>query len=113
MFGSGFFRARLVRRMISTVAALLAFLGGVLVLVGSIGAGALVGLFGILLGLGALLGAWWIYRGGRALLFPRARLSFAGFLTTAAGVILFTLGFGLDAMLVIAGGVLSWVATVL
>jgi hypothetical protein len=99
--------------MISTVAALLAFLGGVLVLVGSVGGGVLVGMFGILLGLGALLGAWWIYRGGRAFLFPRARLSFAGFLTTAAGVILFILGFGLDAMLVIAGGLLSWVATIL
>jgi len=99
--------------MVSTVAALLAFVGGVLVLVSSLGQGVAVGFLGILVGLASLLGAWWIYRGGKALLFPRARLSFAGFLTTGAGVVLFLLGFGLDAILVIAGGTLSWVATIL
>jgi hypothetical protein len=99
--------------MISTVAALLAFVGGVLVLVGSLGHGIAVGFLGIVIGLASLLGAWWIYRGGKAVLFPRARLSFAGFLTTAAGVILLILGFGIDAILVIAGGITSWVATIL
>ncbi len=99
--------------MVSTVAALLAFVGGVLVLVSSLGHGAVVGIFAILVGLAALLGSWWIYRGGKALLFPRARLTFAGFLTAAAGVLLFILGFGLEGILVIAGGVLSWVATIL
>lgn len=113
MFAGGFFRARFVRRMISTVAALLAFVGGVLALVASLGHGIVVGFLGLLLSLASLLGAWWIYRGGKALLFPRARLSFAGFLTTAAGVVLLILGFGLDAILVIAGGVASWVATIL
>ncbi len=113
MFAGGFFRARFARRMISTVAALLAFVGGVLALVASLGHGLVVGFLGLLLSLASLLGAWWIYRGGKALLFPRARLSFAGFLTTAAGVVLLILGFGLDAILVIAGGVASWVATIL
>lgn len=113
MFAGSFFRARLARRLISTVAALLAFVGGVLVLVGSLGHGIGGGFLGIILGLASLLGAWWIYRGGKALLFARARLSFAGFLTAAAGVILLILGFGIEAILVIAGGVTSWVATIL
>lgn len=113
MFAGGFFRARFVRRTISTVAALLAFVGGVLALVASLTHGILLGFLGVLLSLASLLGAWWIYRGGKALLFPRARLSFAGFLTAAAGVLLLILGFGLDAILVIVGGVASWVATIL
>ncbi len=113
MFAGGFFRARLVRRIISSVAALLAFLGGVLVLVASVGVGAVFGILGIILGLGALLSAWWIYRGGKALLFSRARLSFAGFVAIAAGVLLYILGHGVDSLLVIGGGVLSWVATIL
>ena len=113
MFAGGFFRARLIRRALSTVAALLAFVGGVLVLVASIALGAVLGLLGIVFGLGALLSAWWIYRGGKALLFPRARLSFAGFVAIAVGVILFVLGHGVDAMLVAGGGVLSWIATIL
>lgn len=113
MFAGGFLRARLVRRILSSIAALLAFLGGVLVLIASVGQGIVIGILGIVFSLGALLSAWWIYRGGRALLFPRARLSFAGFAAIAAGVILFILGFGFDAMMVIGGGVLSWVATIL
>lgn len=113
MFAGSFVRARLVRRMLSALAALLAFAGGVLVLVSSIGNGLAVGLLSTLVGLAAILGSWWIYRGGKALLFPRSRLTFAGFLTTAAGIVLFLLGHGIDAMLVIAGGVLSWVATIL
>ncbi len=113
MFAGSFVRARLVRRMVSALAALLAFAGGVLVLVGSFGTGGATGIFSILVGLAALLGSWWIYRGGKALLFPRSRLTFAGLVTTAAGVVLFILGHGFDAMLVIAGGVISWVATIL
>lgn len=113
MFAGGFFRARMVRRALSTVAALLAFLGGLLVLIASVGHGIALGILGILFSLGALLSAWWIYRGGKALLFPRARLSFAGFVAIGIGVVLFLLGFGFDAMLVIGGGVLSWVATIL
>ncbi len=113
MFAGGFFRARLVRRIISGLAALMAFIGGVLVLVAAAASYTALDVLAILVSLGALFGAWGIYRGGRALLFPRARLSFAGFITTAAGVILFILGFGLDAILVIVGGVASWVATIL
>lgn len=113
MFGSGFLRARLVRKMVSTVAALLAFAGGALVLVGALDHGLVVGVFALLVALASLVGAWWIYRGGKALFFPRARLSFAGFFTMAAGVVLYLLGFGLDAFLVIAGGILSWFATIL
>lgn len=113
MFASGFFRARLVRRVLSGIAALLAFLGGVLVLVAAVGSGTAIGVLAILLSIGALLGAWGIFRGGRALLFPRARLSFSGFITAAAGVVLFILGYGIDALLIIGGGVVSWVATIL
>lgn len=113
MFGSGFFRARFVRRIVSSIAAILAFLGGVLVLIASIAMGIVFGLLGIILGLGAMLTAWWIFRGGRALLFPRARLSFAGFVAIAVGVVLYILGHGTDALLVVGGGILSWVATLL
>lgn len=113
MFAGGFLRARLVRRIVSSVAALLTFLGGILVLIASLALGIAFGLVGILLGLGALLGAWWMYRGGRALVFPRARLSFAGFIAIAVGAILYVLGHGVDALLVLGGGVMSWVATVL
>ena len=113
MFAGGFFRARLIRRTLSGIAALLAFLGGALVLVAAVGSRTATGVLAILLSIGALLGAWGIFRGGRALLFPRARLSFSGFITAAAGTILFILGYGLDALLVIGGGVVSWVATIL
>ncbi len=113
MFAGGFFRGHVVRRVVGLIAALLAFLGGLLALVTSIGHGIAVGILGIIFSLGALVSAWWIYRGDRALFFPRARLSFAGFVAIAVGVILFILGFGLDAMMVIGGGVLSWLATLL
>lgn len=113
MFAGSFFRARLVRKTVSMIAALLAFIGGALVLVGSVGHDLAGGIFGILVSLAAILGAWWIYRGGKALLFPRARLTFAGFLTTASGALLYILGFGFDAILVIVGGLLSWGATLL
>lgn len=113
MFAGSFLRARLVRRAVSLVAALLAFAGGAAALVTSLAHGILVGIFALLVSLAALLSAWWIYRGGRALLFPRARLSLAGFVATASGVLLTVLGFGVDGLLVVAGGVLSWLATVL
>ena len=113
MFGSGFFRARFVRRILSSLAAILAFVGGILVLIASIAMGIGFGLLGIVLGMGAMLSAWWMFRGGRALLFSRARLSFAGFVAIAVGVILYILGHGTDALLVIGGGILSWVATIL
>ncbi len=113
MFAGGFFRARFVRRIISSIAALLAFVGGILVVIASLALGIVFGILGLILGLAALLSAWWIYRGGKALLFPRARLSFAGFVAIGAGVLLFILGHGIDSLLVIGGGVLSWIATVL
>lgn len=113
MFAGGFFRARMVRRVVSSVAALLALVGGILVVLASIALGLVLGFAGIVLGLGALLCAWWIYRGGKALLFPRARLSFAGFAAIAVGVILYILGHGTDALLVAGGGLMSWVATIL
>ncbi len=113
MFAGGFFRARMVRRVISSVAALLALVGGILVVLASIALGMVLGFVGIVLGLGALLSAWWIYRGGKALLFPRARLSFAGFVAIGVGVILYILGHGIDALLVTGGGLLSWIATIL
>lgn len=113
MFAGGFFRARFVRRIVSSFAALLAFVGGILILVASVGLGLVSGILGIVLSLGALLSAWWIYRGGKALLFPRARLSFAGFVAVGAGALLFVLGHGVDALLVLAGGILSWIATML
>lgn len=113
MFAGGFFRARMVRRVVSSIAALLALVGGILVVLASIALGMVLGFVGIVLGLAALLCAWWIYRGGKALLFPRARLSFAGFVAIGVGVILYILGHGIDALLVAGGGLLSWVATIL
>ncbi len=103
----------MVRRVISSIAALLALVGGILVVLASIALGMVLGFVGIVLGLGALLSAWWIYRGGKALLFPRARLSFAGFVAIAVGVILYILGHGIDALLVAGGGLMSWIATIL
>jgi hypothetical protein len=113
MFAGGFLRARLVRRVVSSIAALLALAGGILAVLASIAVGPFLGSVGILLGLGALLCAWSMYRSGKALLFPRARLSFAGFGAIAIGVTLYIVGHGTDALLVVGGGVLSWVATIL
>ena len=116
MFARGFLRGRFIRRTLGTLGALLAFVGGVLVLVASVpsGAGAsAVRLFPLVLGLGALLGAWWIHRGGKALLFPRIRLTAAGFLTAAIGALLFITGSGTEALLVLGGGIVALVATAL
>ncbi len=113
MFERGFFRGRMIRRALTGVAALLVLAGGILVVLASIALGLVLGFVGIILGLGALLAAWWIYRGRKALLFPRARLTFAGFVAIGVGVILYVLGHGIDALLVVGGGVLSWIATIL
>lgn len=113
MFAGGFFRGRMLRRIVSSIAALLALAGGILVVLSSIAFGPIFGLVGIVLGLGALLAAWWMYRGGKALFFPRARLPFAGLVAISIGVLLFVLGHGTDALLVVGGGLLSWVATIL
>ncbi|HII41253.1 MAG TPA: hypothetical protein HA326_08580, partial [Thermoplasmata archaeon] len=49
MFAGGFFRARFVRRIVSSFAALLAFVGGILILVASVGLGLVSGILGIVL----------------------------------------------------------------
>lgn len=113
MVAGGFFRVRLVRRTVSMVAALMAFFGGVLVLLAAASHGLLAAIIPAILGIGALLGAWWIYNGGKALLFPRSRLTVSGFLTAAAGVVLYVLGYGVDALLIIGAGVVAWLATIL
>jgi len=113
MLAGGFLRARLIRRATSTIAALMALVGGALVLIAAAGRGVATAVFPVILGLGALLGAWWIYRSGKALLFPRSRLTASGFLTAAVGVVIYVLGFGVDGLLVIAAGVVAWVATML
>ncbi len=113
MAALGFFRSRLVRRVVSGIAALLALVGGVLVLIASMGQGIAGSIFPIVLGLFALLGAWWIYNSGKPLLFPRARLTMSGLVTAAVGVLVYVLGFGVDGLLIIAAGVLAWLATIL
>ncbi len=113
MLAGGFFRARMVRRVLSTVAALLALFGGLLVLIAAAGRGLASSVLPAILGLGAVFGAWWIYNGGKALLFPRARLTMSGFITAIIGVLIYVLGFGVDGLLVIAAGVAAWVATIL
>lgn len=97
--------------MVSTVGAVLAFVGGLLVLVASVGHGILASIFPILLALGSLLGAYWIYKAEKAILFPRARMVTAGLITAAIGVILLILGQSLNAGLVIVGGLIAWFAT--
>ncbi len=115
MFARGFFRGRFIRRTLSTLGALLALVGGVLVLVASVSTGAggvsVLHPLQLVLGIGALVGAWWIHRGGKALLFPRARLTFAGFVAAAIGALLFVLGSGTEGLLVLAGGIVALVAT--
>ena len=113
MLAGGFFRARMVRRVVSTVAALMALFGGLLVLIAAAGRGLSSAILPLILGLGALFGAWWIHNGGKALLFPRARLTMSGLITAVIGVLICALGFGVDGLLVIAGGVAAWLATIL
>ena len=113
MVAGGFFAQRLVRRVVSGIAALLAFFGGVLVLLATAGQGIVSSIFPILLGLVALFGAWWIYASGKALLFPRSRLTISGIVTAGTGVLVYILGFGVDGLLVIAAGILAWLATIL
>ncbi len=113
MVAGGFFAQRLVRRVISGVAALLSFFGGVLVLLASVGHGIVASILPIILGLVALFGAWWIYNSGKALLFPRSRLTMSGLVTSGTGVLVYLLGFGVDGLLVLAAGLLAWLATIL
>ncbi len=113
MLSGGFFRARLVRRLVSTVAALMAVAGGALVLIAAYGRGIASAILPVILGVAALFGAWWIHNGGKALMFPRARLTTSGFLTAAVGALIYVLGFGVDGLLVIGAGVLAWLATIL
>lgn len=113
MFAGGFFRTRYIRRMVSSVGAVLAFVGGLLVLLFAVGHGIVASIFPTLLALGSFVGAFWIHNAGKAILFPRARLVTAGLITAAIGVILFILGQGLNAGLVIAGGLIAWLATIL
>lgn len=113
MVAGGFFAQRLVRRMVSAVAALLAFFGGLFVLLASVGQGIATSILPILLGLVSWFGAWWIYSSGKALLFPRSRLTISGLVTAGAGVLVYVLGFGIDGLLVIAAGILAWLATIL
>ncbi len=115
MFARGLFRGRYVRRTLGFVGALLAFFGGILVLVAALPSGSgglsIAQPFRFVLGLGALLGAWWIHRGGKAILFPRIRLTTAGLLTAGIGVLLYLTGSGTDALLVLGGGVVALLAT--
>lgn len=115
MFARGLFRGFAVRRLLGLLGALLAAVGAILVLVasfaagrGSLTAGAVVG--GIL-GIVALLGAFGIYRGGKAILFPRIRLTGSGLLTIVIGIILLALSFGTAGLLVLGGGVIALLAT--
>lgn len=117
MFARRFLRGFAVRRLLGLVGALLAAVGGVLVLAasvasaqGSVTASAIVG--GVL-GLVALVGAIGIYRGGKAILFPRVRLTGSGILTIAIGILLVFLSFGTAGLLVLGGGVLALLATAL
>ncbi len=113
MLAGGFFRARMVRRVVSTVAALMALFGGLLVLLAAAERGLGAAVLPAVLGLGAVFGAWWIHSGGKALLFPRARLTLSGLITAVFGVLIYVLGFSLDGLLVLAAGVAAWVATIL
>lgn len=113
MLAGGFFRARMVRRVVSTVAALMALFGGLLVLIAAAGRGLSSAILPMVLGLAAVFGAWWIHNGGKALLFPRARLTMSGFITAVIGVLIYVAGYGVDGLLVIAAGIAAWVATIL
>ncbi len=113
MAALGFFQSRLVRRVVSGIGALLALVGGVLVLVASYGRGLASALFPVVLGLAALFGAWWIHNSGKALLFSRSRLTMSGLVTAVVGVLVYVVGFATDGLLVIAAGVLAWLATIL
>lgn len=117
MFARGFFRGSAIRRVLGLFGALLAAVGGILALVASL-AGARAGVtasavVGGILGLLALLGALRIYRGGKAFLFARIRLTGSGLLAIIVGIILLALGFGTPGLLVVGGGIVALVATAL
>jgi hypothetical protein len=115
MFARGLFRGFALRRILGLFGALLAAVGAILVLAssfaagrGSVTAGAVLG--GIL-GIVALVGAFGIYRGGKAILFPRIRLTGSGLLTIVIGIIMLALSLGTPAFLVLGGGVIALLAT--
>ncbi len=113
MAALGFFQSRLVRRAVSSIAALMALAGGALVLIASYGRGFASAIFPAILGVVALFGAWWIHNSGKALLFPRSRLTMSGLVTALAGALVYVLGFGLDGLLILAAGIVAWLATIL
>ncbi len=113
MFARRLFRGHSTRRMLGLLGAILAVAGGLLVFVtaassgGSLTAGLVLS---VILGFAALLGASRIHRSAKAMLFWRARLTAAGLLTAAVGVVLFILGRGAEGVLVLAGGIIALVA---
>jgi len=119
MFSRKLFGRFTVRSVIGIGGAVLAGVGGARVLLAiatSVGQSptvesltALSFLARVFLGLAALWQAFRIYRAGTALLFPRGRLAVAGFITAIIGFFLLVLGFGIDAILVLAGGVAAFV----
>ncbi len=119
MFSRKLFGRFTIRSVVAIVGAVLAGVGGARVLL-AIGTGvgssptvesltAWTFLARVFLGLAALWEAFRIYRAGPALLFPRGRLAVAGFLTAVIGFFLLILGYGMDAILVLAGGVAAFV----
>ncbi len=116
MFARALVRGRVVRRTIGSFAALLALLGGVSVLVGAFPTGAsgatAVRPEPILLGLGSILAAWMTRRAAKAFLFPRVRLTAAGLLAIALGGGLLMTGAGPGALLVLGGGLVALLASV-
>lgn len=99
-----------MHKLLSLLAFILALVGGVIILVSTLGGlGHLsIGSFVVnglisLFGLGAILGGWMIYAGVRKL---------GGIMTILAGIVLFVLtgGAGTSVLLVIAAGVLGLVA---
>ncbi len=119
MFGRKLFGRFTIRSIVGIVGAILAGVGGargLLTIASSVGNSPTVAslttwsfLARVFLGLAALWGAFSIYRAGTALLFPRGRLAVAGFLTAVIGFFLLILGFGVDAILVLAGGVAAFI----
>ena len=111
----GFLRRYSVRWIIGLAGALPALAGGILVLVATLSTAqtlstlTLVSAFHAILGIGALFGASRIYRASKAILFAKARLTGAAILTAIVGVLLFLVGFGTEAILVLAGSVVAFI----
>lgn len=113
----GFFRRYSVRWIVGLAGALPALAGGLLALVTvlstsqNVSSPSIIWVFHAVLGVAALFGASRIYRASKALLFPRSRMTGAGILTLIIGGLLYFVGFGLDGLLVIAGGVVAIVGS--